>query len=86
MLPLAARGIASGAVLTFLLALGVLAAPALLGGAGTPTFSSVVAGLFSGSSGRWPMGAAFGFLLLATGGACAAAITGSILARRGGPA
>jgi spermidine/putrescine transport system permease protein len=73
-LPLATEGIASGVALTFLLALGVLAAPALLGGAGTPVFASVIGGAFAGASGRWPIGAAFGLLLLAAGTACAGAM------------
>jgi spermidine/putrescine transport system permease protein len=79
-LPLAAGGIASGVALTFLLCLGVLAAPALLGGAGTPAFASVIAGFFGGASGRWPMGAAFGLLLLVTGTACAGGLAWSVKA------
>jgi spermidine/putrescine transport system permease protein len=77
-LPLAADGIASGAALTFLLALGVLAAPALLGGAGTPVFASVIGGAFAGASGRWPVGAAFGLLLLVAGTACAGVLAFAI--------
>jgi spermidine/putrescine transport system permease protein len=79
-LPLAAGGIASGVALTFLLCLGVLAAPALLGGAGTPAFAAMVAGFFGGASGRWPMGAAFSLVLLATGTACAAALAWGVKA------
>lgn len=75
-LPLTARGVASGAVLTFLAALGIFAAPALLGGATTPVFATTIADLFGAASGRWPVGAAFGFILLAVGTACAAAIAG----------
>ncbi len=70
-LPLAATGIMSGIALTFLLCLGVLAAPALLGGAGTPAFAMVITGFFAGASGRWPLGAAFSLLLLIVGTACA---------------
>ena len=77
-LPLAAGGIASGVALTFLLCLGVLAAPALLGGAGTPAFASVIAGFFGGASGRWPMGAAFSLVLLAAGTACAGGLAWSV--------
>lgn len=73
-LPLTAGGIASGAALTFLASLGVLAAPALLGGAGTPVFATVIAGFFGGASGRWPMGAAFGCILLLAATGCAAAV------------
>ncbi len=67
--PLTAQGIAAGAVLTFLATLGVFAAPALLGGAGTPVFTITIADLFSAASGRWPLGAAFGFILLLVGSA-----------------
>jgi spermidine/putrescine transport system permease protein len=70
-LPLTARGVASGTILTFLASLGVFAAPALLGGAGTPTFATTIVDLFGAASGRWPMGAAFGFILLLAGTACA---------------
>lgn len=70
-LPLAATGVISGIALTFLLCLGVLAAPALLGGAGTPAFATVITGFFAGASGRWPLGAAFSLLLLVVGTACA---------------
>ena len=79
-LPLAAGGIASGVALTFLLCLGVLAAPALLGGAGTPAFAAVIAGFFGGASGRWPMGAAFSLVLLAAGTACAGALAWGVKA------
>jgi len=70
-LPLTGRGVAAGVILTFLASLGVFAAPALLGGAGTPVFATVIADLFGAASGRWPMGAAFGFILLVAGTACA---------------
>lgn len=79
-LPLAAPGIATGAALTFLLCLGVLAAPALLGGAGSPAFAAVIAGFFGGASGRWPMGAAFSLVLLAAGTACAGGLAWSVKA------
>lgn len=82
-LPLAAGGIASGVALTFLLCLGVLAAPTLLGGAGTPAFASVIAGFFGGASGRWPMGAAFSLVLLAAGTACAGGLAWSVRAGSG---
>jgi spermidine/putrescine transport system permease protein len=73
-LPLTARGAAAGIMLTFLASLGVFTAPALLGGTGTPVFASVIADLFGAASGRWPMGAAFGFILLVAGAACAAGL------------
>lgn len=66
-MPLTSRGIASGVVLTFLASLGVFAAPALLGGAGIPVFAITIADLFGAASGRWPLGAAFGFILLVVG-------------------
>ena len=73
-LPLTARGVASGAVLTFLASLGIFAAPALLGGAGIPVFATSIVDLFGGASGRWPLGAAFGFILLGAGTVCAAGL------------
>lgn len=73
-LPLSARGAAAGILLTFLACLGLFAAPALLGGAGTPVFATTIVDLFGASSGRWPMGAAFGLILLFSGTACAAGL------------
>ena len=73
-LPLTSAGVAAGAALTFLATLGVYAAPVLLGGAGTPVFAVTIADLFGAASGRWPLGAAFGFILLAVGTAGAAGL------------
>ena len=84
-LPLAATGVMSGVALTFLLCLGVLAAPALLGGAGTPAFAMVISGFFGGASGRWPLGAAFSLLLLIAGTACAGGLAFSANAMLGPP-
>ncbi len=70
-LPLTSRGVAVGVVLTILATLGVFTAPALLGGAGVPVFAITIADMFGAASGRWPMGAAFGFILLAAGSALA---------------
>jgi spermidine/putrescine transport system permease protein len=70
-LPLSAPGVMAGIVLTFLASTGIFAAPALLGGAATPVFATTIVDLFGASSGRWPMGAAFGFILLAVGTAAA---------------
>lgn len=70
-LPLSASGVAAGVVLTFLATLGIFAAPALLGGAGTPVFATTIVDMFGAASGRWPLGAAFGFILLAAGTAAA---------------
>jgi spermidine/putrescine transport system permease protein len=84
-LPLAATGIISGVTLTFLLCLGALAAPALLGGAGTPAFAMVITGFFAGASGRWPLGAAFSLLLLIVGTTCAGALSLGAKAISGAP-
>jgi spermidine/putrescine transport system permease protein len=70
-LPLSASGVAAGTALTFLACLGVFAAPSLLGGPSKTLFATTIADLFGAASGRWPMGAAFGFILLAVGTACA---------------
>ena len=82
-LPLAATGVASGVALTFLLCLGVLVAPALLGGAGTPAFATVIGDFFAASSGRWPMGAAFSLILLVLGTACAGGLAWLVRAAAG---
>ena len=79
-LPCAARGIGSAAALCFLASLGLLAPPSLLGGPGAPVFATTIAGLFTGSTGRWPQGAAFGLVLLAAGLLCAAPL--ALLGRR----
>jgi len=73
-LPLTARGVASGAVLTYLSALGVFTAAALLGGVSTLVFATTIADLFGAASGRWPLGAAFGFILLTISTACVAGV------------
>ena len=78
-LPQAAEGVACGVGLTFLLSLGVIAAPALLGDARASSFSLVIAGFFGGASGRWPQGAAFGLILLLVGAATAAALAFAVL-------
>ncbi len=69
------RGIAAGCALCFLASLGLLAAPALLGGPGAPVFATWSPAMFAGASGQWPPGAAFGLILLGggTGGGRAAA-------------
>ena len=86
-LPLTARGVAVGTVLTFLACLGVFAAPTLLGGPSTTVFATTIADLFGAASGRWPMGAAFGFILLIIGTACALGLAALVPGlRRGQPA
>lgn len=72
-LPLTREGIASGCSLVFLISLGALAAPMLLGGAGTTLFATTINSLFASSAGRWPLGAAFGLILL-TGGLATAGL------------
>jgi spermidine/putrescine transport system permease protein len=82
-LPLAAMRVAAGVALTFLLCLGVLVAPALLGSAGTPAFATVIDDFFAASSGRWPMGAAFSLILLVLGTACAGGLAWLVCAAAG---
>jgi spermidine/putrescine transport system permease protein len=82
-LPLAVGGITSGVALTFLLCIGVLVAPDLLGGAGTPAFATVIADCFAAASGRWPLGAAFSLVLLVLGTACAGALAWGVRAVAG---
>ena len=66
-LPLTREGIVSGCALVFLISLGSLAAPALLGGAETTVFAMTINSLFASSAGRWPVGCAFGLILLVGG-------------------
>ena len=83
--PLTARGIAAGVVLTFLGSLGIFTAPALLGGPSVPVFATTITDMFGAASGRWPIGAAFGFILLLVGTVVAGALAAapaSLLPRR----
>jgi len=41
--------------------------PTLLGGAGTTLFSMTIGSMFASSAGRWPLGAAFGLIMLGSG-------------------
>jgi spermidine/putrescine transport system permease protein len=77
-LPLSARGLAAGVMLTCLACLGLFAAPALVGGPTTPVFASVIVDLFGAASGRWPLGAAFGFILLFIGTLAAAGLATAV--------
>ncbi|WP_422367279.1 ABC transporter permease [Pelagibius sp.] len=63
-LPLAKPGIAAGAVLVFVPALGSFVAPALLGGGKHLMIGSLVQAQF-GASRNWPFGAAISLILLA---------------------
>ena len=66
-LPLTRDGIAAGCALVFLTSLGAFAVPTLLGGADTMLFSMTIGSMFASSAGRWPVGAAFGLILLVSG-------------------
>jgi len=66
-LPLTRDGIAAGCALVFLTSLGAFAVPTLLGGAGTTLFSMTIGSMFASSAGRWPLGAAFGLIMLGSG-------------------
>lgn len=63
LLPLALRGVASGALLVFMSAIGYYITPALIGGAGDQMISSVIAFYAIGSA-NWGMAAALGIVLL----------------------
>lgn len=65
-LPLSRDGVASGCTLVFLISAGSFAAPLLLGGPGTTLFGETIASFFHGAGDQWPLGAAFGIILLAT--------------------
>ena len=66
-LPLSRDGVISGCSLVFLTNIGVYAAPLLLGGPSSTIFPEVIAQLFHASNDKWPAGAAFSILMLATG-------------------
>ena len=63
-LPLSKDGIVSGCSLVYLTAVGVFAAPLLLGGPNAVIFPEVIATLFHGSNDKWPEGAAFSMIML----------------------
>jgi putative spermidine/putrescine transport system permease protein len=64
-LPLAAPGIAAGALMVFILALGYYITPALVGGGGDQMLSYFVA-RYTTETGNWGLAAALGALLLMT--------------------
>jgi putative spermidine/putrescine transport system permease protein len=64
LLPLTLRGIASGALLVFMAALGYYITPALIGGPKDQMISSVIAFYATGSA-NWGMAGALGIVLLA---------------------
>jgi ABC-type spermidine/putrescine transport system permease subunit I len=63
LLPLSARGVATAATFTFLLALGFFVTPALLGGASSLTLSMLIDGFVSDRL-DWPLAAAASVVLL----------------------
>lgn len=63
LLPLSLRGVASGALLVFMSAIGYYITPALIGGAGDQMISSVIAFYATGSA-NWGMASALGIVLL----------------------
>jgi putative spermidine/putrescine transport system permease protein len=64
-LPLAAPGVAGGALMVFILALGYYITPALVGGGGDQMLSSFVA-RYTTETGNWGLAAALGLVLLVT--------------------
>ena len=73
-LPLAAPGIAAGALMVFILALGYYITPALVGGGGDQMLSYFVA-KYTMETGNWGLAAALGLVLLVddAGAVCAGA-------------
>ncbi len=63
LLPLSFRGLASGALLVFMSAIGYYITPALIGGASDQMISSVIAFYATGSA-NWGMAGALGLILL----------------------
>ncbi|GHC77839.1 ABC transporter permease [Limoniibacter endophyticus] len=63
LMPLSLRGVASGALLVFMSAIGYYITPALIGGAGDQMISSVIAFYATGSA-NWGMAGALGIVLL----------------------
>jgi len=64
LLPLAMRGVVSGALLVFMAALGYYITPALIGGASDQMISSVIA-YYALAAANWGMAGALGLVLLA---------------------
>lgn len=64
LLPLAMRGVVSGALLVFMAALGYYITPALIGGANDQMISSVIA-YYATAAANWGMAGALGLVLLA---------------------
>lgn len=64
-IPHAKAGIASGCTMVFMLAVGALAMPQILGGPSNLWFTQVIYDRFNTSM-NWPVGAAYAFVLLVT--------------------
>ncbi len=64
-MPHAKAGIASGCTMVFMLAVGALAMPQILGGPSNLWFTQVIYDRFNTSL-NWPLGAAYAFVLLTT--------------------
>ena len=71
-LPLAAPGVAAGALMVFILALGYYITPALVGGGADQMLSAFVA-TYTTDTGNWGLAAALGALMLVTTGVLYAA-------------
>jgi spermidine/putrescine transport system permease protein len=63
-MPHAKPGIATGCIMTFMLAAGSYAVPALLGSPGSRWFTEIIYNWFF-EGGNWNQGAAYAFILLA---------------------
>jgi spermidine/putrescine transport system permease protein len=63
-LPLTAPGVAAGALLVFVPAIGMFAVSDLLGGARVMTIGNVIQNQFAGAANNWPFGAALGMMLV----------------------
>ena len=85
-LPLAWPGIAAGAVLVFVLSLGVFLEPKVMGGGTSPMAAELIRQSFE-TRVNWPLGAALTLLLIVIGALCLLILGGLALAagrKRGG--
>ena len=62
--PLSMPGLVAGTMLVFIPALGDFVTPALLGGARTVMYGSVIQDQFRGGGNNWPLGSAMAVLLM----------------------
>jgi len=63
-LPLSREGITAGCTLVFLISMGAYVVPILIGGTNVTLFSETVASFFHEANDKWPIGAAFGVIML----------------------